>query len=235
MEIAKEYKAFLVDNEIIYKSYGNTENKVMSTSEIEHVKQILNFFQIDYSISENKVKAYDQYLLERRVNTFIDAHQYLNAPESHNIIVGTFLVLTMALLIFLMLIPTLLFVWSGLGFLQTILVIGVQFFLGIFLMIFSYKLLPLTYFIAAFISFMGIGMIHHQSNRMSRFMAWSTIPFVPLFFNLSFFTWFFLNDGMGASFIVLFVLATLLLIVSLLMTAFFSFMASDKTALPRAN
>lgn len=220
------------------KSHGG-----MRKDDFKKSKEILSFFNSSYTIKINQFVINDPSLLEKKVNCFKEAQKFYYKKGKKKISIYDdfhmlFIVLLVCALVALFFIPVLLTIWSNLGFLSTLLIAGLQFMFA--LVVFSFcksfdsnpDNVSIVYLSAIFISFVCISMIS-KPNKISRFFAWSTIPFSAIF--LIFLVAIIVIESDLKSFFGMLSIGLLLAIASILMTSILSFQIKHKTVLPKLN
>jgi len=239
----KEYQAFLTKHSILSNSYNySSYSAVLTKDELREAEQILNFYQASYHVKEKTVEVVTPYSLKQRVRLFEEAQLYTFSERKNNRDEFTLLLSFMLLLLLMatLIVPAALLIWSNIGFLLTVITTGIQFLIGTLLVGFSVlsgfdsESLPILYLMTIVVSIFCIAIIT-KPGKLARFMAWSTIPFSPLFIIMFVIMGLLIPSGFEISLLALFLYTLLFTGLGVVMTAAFCYLAANKLELPKAS
>jgi len=195
--LGEEYYDFLRKNKL-FDTYSDSYSSHLTTIKVAKAKEIMTFFNYSYTVvNDNYISMDYPYALRKKANVYdqAQAYYYEGSSQSYNSFSELFNIMMIGWLLALFLVPSFLMVLSGVGLPLTFITIGIQFFTGIGIVLLSFSSgysgselqLPMWYFLALLISLGCIASIVKPST-ISRFMAWSTVPFIPLFMIMLYFT-----------------------------------------------
>jgi len=228
----------------LLNSYRIASEYQKSTAEMEKAKQILTFFNCDYEvISSDQIKVNQVSQLGKRASIYssAQAHVYNTKTRGYSSLSDLFHAMMFLGLIALLLVPTFLVVWSGIGFPLTIVVVGIQSVLSALIIGFTFTLnsngggLPIG-FLFALLLVIGCITGITKPNKISLFLAWSAISFAPIFLLMLFLS-IMVSIPSTTSRYLSFVIPIGLLIagVSVFLTGAMGYLVASRVGLPKAE